>query len=52
VFIEESQEDEIMEQHFVEVETVQKDVREGNVVAAEEQLSTKVQVEVQQTTEV
>jgi hypothetical protein len=52
VFIEESQEDEIMQQHFVEVETVQKDVREGNVVVAKEQLSTEVQVEVQQTAEV
>jgi hypothetical protein len=29
----------------VEVETMQKDAREGNIVAIEEQLSTKVQVE-------
>jgi hypothetical protein len=39
MFIEESQEDKIMEQHFVEVITMQKDVREGNVVATKEQLS-------------
>ncbi len=41
-----------MEQHFVEVQTVQKDAREDNVVAMEQQLSTKVHVEVQQDTKV
>jgi hypothetical protein len=29
----------------VEVETMQKDAREGNIVVIEEQLSTKVQME-------
>jgi hypothetical protein len=52
MFIKESEEDKTMEQHFVEVQTVQKDAREENVVIMEQQLSTKVQVEVQQNTEV
>jgi hypothetical protein len=42
VCIEELEEDEVEEQHFVEAQTVQKDSRKGNVVAKEEQLSTKV----------
>ncbi len=52
MFIEELKEDEAMEQHFVEVQTMQKDAREENVVEVGEQLSTKVQVEVQQTIEI
>jgi hypothetical protein len=42
VFIEESKDDKAMEQHFVEAQIVQKDVREENIVEVEEQLSTKV----------
>jgi hypothetical protein len=41
-----------MEWHFMEAKMVQKDAREGNVVVTEEQLSTKVQVEVHQATKV
>jgi hypothetical protein len=40
--IEESKEDKVEEHHFVEARTMQKDAREDNVVAKEEQLSTKV----------
>jgi hypothetical protein len=36
----------------VEAQTTQKDAREENIVEAKKQLSTKVQVEVQQTTKV
>jgi hypothetical protein len=42
VCIEESKEDEVEEQHFVEAQTVQKDAREENVLAKEKQLPTKV----------
>jgi hypothetical protein len=42
VCIEESEEDEAKEQHFVEAQIMQKDTREENVVVKEEQLSTKV----------
>ncbi len=52
MFIEESKKDEVVEQHFVEAQTVQKDAREKNVIMVEEQLSTKVQVDVQRTTKV
>ncbi len=38
--IEESEEDEAEKQHFVEAQTMQKDVREENIVAKKEQLST------------
>jgi hypothetical protein len=47
MFIEESKEDEAMEQHFVEAQTLQTDVGEENIVEAEVQPSTEVQVEVQ-----
>jgi len=36
----------------VEAKTMQKDAREGNVIAVKEQLSTKMQVEVHQVTKV
>jgi hypothetical protein len=42
VCIEESKEDKVEEHHFVEAQTMQKDAREENVVAQEEQLFTKV----------
>ncbi len=42
VCIEELEEDEVEEQHFMEAQIVQKDAREENIVAKEEQLSTKV----------
>jgi hypothetical protein len=42
VFIEESEEDKAMEQHFVEEQTTRKDAREENVIEAKIQLSTKV----------
>jgi hypothetical protein len=42
VCIEESKEDKIEEHHFVEAQTMQKDAKEENVVAQEEQLFTKV----------
>ncbi len=48
VFIEDSEEDKVVEQHFMEAQITQKDAREDNIVEAKEQLSTKVQVEVQQ----
>jgi hypothetical protein len=40
--IEESEENKVEEQHFVEAQTMQKDVREENGVAKEEQVSIKV----------
>jgi RecB family endonuclease NucS len=52
MFIEESKEDKVVEQHFVEAQTMQKDAREENIIEAKEQASTKVQVEVQQATKV
>jgi hypothetical protein len=42
VRIEESKENEVEEQHFVEEKTMQKDAREENVVTKEEHLSIKV----------
>jgi len=42
VFIEESKEYEIEEQHFVEAQTKQKDTKEENIVANEKQLSIEV----------
>jgi hypothetical protein len=42
VRIEESKENEVKEQHFVEAKTMQKDAREENVVTKEEHLSIKV----------
>ncbi len=50
--IEELEEDEAEEQHFMEAHTMQKDAREDNIVVKEEQLSTKVQLKVQQNIEV
>ncbi len=47
MFIEESKKDEVVEQHFVEAQMVQKDAREENVVMVEEQLSIEVQMDVQ-----
>jgi hypothetical protein len=44
MFIEESKEDEAMEQHFVEAQIAQTDTREENVVEAKVQQSTKVQM--------
>ncbi len=44
VCIEELEEDEAKEYHFVEAQTMQKDAREENVVAQEEQFFTKVQL--------
>jgi hypothetical protein len=35
VFIEELEEDEVVEQHFVELQMVQKDAREENIVVLE-----------------
>jgi hypothetical protein len=46
MFIEESEEVEVVEQHFVEAQIAQKAAREENVIKVEEQLSAKVQVEV------
>jgi hypothetical protein len=46
------EEDEVEEQHFVEAQIVQKDAREENVFAKEEQLPTKVQLKVHQTIKV
>jgi hypothetical protein len=40
VCIEESEEDEIKEHHYVEAKIMQKDTNEENVVAHEKQLST------------
>jgi hypothetical protein len=50
VCIEESEKKEAKEHHFMEVEIMQKDTREENVVAKEEQLSIKVELKVQQAT--
>jgi hypothetical protein len=50
--IDESKEDEVEEQHFVEAQIVQKDAREENVLAKEEQLPTKVQLKVHQSIKV
>jgi hypothetical protein len=36
VFIEESEEDKVEEQHFVEAQTMQKDAKEDNIVEVEE----------------
>jgi hypothetical protein len=45
MFIEELNKEEAVEQHFMELQMVQKDTREENVVAMKQQPSTKVQVE-------
>jgi hypothetical protein len=50
VFIKESEEDEDVEQHFVETQTSQIDAGEENVVEVEVQPSIEVQMEVQQST--
>jgi hypothetical protein len=42
VCTEETKEDKVEEQHFMEAWTIQKDTREENVVLKEKQLSTKV----------
>jgi hypothetical protein len=42
--IEKSEEDEAKEHNFVEAQIVQKDTREDNVVAQEEQLSIEMQL--------
>ncbi len=42
VFIEKLEEDEVVEQHFVEEQTMQTDAREDNVVEAKVQPSTQV----------
>jgi hypothetical protein len=42
VCIENLDEDEVEEQHFVEAQTMQKDTREEIITTKEEQLSTKV----------
>ncbi len=42
--IEELEENKAKEHHFVEAQTVQKDIREENVVAQEEQLLIEVQL--------
>ncbi len=42
VFIEKSEDDKVVEQHFVETHTMQKDAREENIVEVEEQLSLEV----------
>ncbi len=52
MFIEESKEDEDVEQKFVEAQTTYKDIGEGNVVEVKLQLSTKVKVELQQSIKV
>jgi hypothetical protein len=44
--IEELEEDKDEEHHFMEAQIVQKDTREENVVAQEEQLFTKIQLKV------
>jgi hypothetical protein len=46
--IEESEEDEVEEHHFVEAQIVQKDAREENIVAQEKQLFIEVWLIVQQ----
>ncbi len=43
VYIEESKEDEVMEQQFVEAQAMQKDAKEEDVIEAKMQPSTKVQ---------
>jgi hypothetical protein len=45
MFTEESEEDKVVEQHFVEAQTTHKDTWEENIVEAEVQPSTEVQVE-------
>ncbi len=52
MFIEELKENKVVDQHFVEEQTAQKDTGEENVVEVEVQLSIKVQVEVQQSIKV
>ncbi len=52
MFIDESEDDEAVEQHFVEAQTMEKDTREENIIKVEEQLSLEIQVEIQQATEV
>jgi hypothetical protein len=42
VFIEELEEDEAVEQHFVEEQTTEKDTREENIIKVEEHLSLEV----------
>jgi hypothetical protein len=44
VCIEELEEDKVEDHHFVEAQIVQKDVKEGNVVAKKEQLSIEIQL--------
>jgi uncharacterized Rmd1/YagE family protein len=46
VCIEESEENKVEEHHFVEAQTVQKDVREDNVIMQEDQLFTKMQLKI------
>jgi hypothetical protein len=50
VCIQELEENEAEEHHFVEAQTVQKDTREENVVVQKKQLFTKVQLKIQQAT--
>jgi hypothetical protein len=45
VFIEELEEDEAVEQHFVEEQTMGKDTWEENIIKVEEHLSLEVHVE-------
>jgi len=45
VFIEESEDDEGVEQHFVEEQTMEKDTREENIIEVEKHLSLEIQVE-------
>jgi len=46
MFIEELEEDEVVEQHFVETQIVQTDAREENIVEAEVQPYKEAQMEV------
>jgi hypothetical protein len=50
--IEKLEEDEAEEHHLVEAQIVQKDAREENIIMQEQQLFTKLQLNVQQTTKV
>jgi hypothetical protein len=45
VFIEESEDDEVVGQHFVEEQTMEKNTREEIIIEVEEHLSLEVQVE-------
>jgi hypothetical protein len=44
-FIEESEDDEGVEQHFVEEQTMEKDIREENIMEVEEHLLLEIHVE-------